>query len=1501
MKMNKIFKKGTALLLALIMVMTLMPVTAYAAVDASGRPTNLDNKLILSIYIGEGFPGEPAFHDSKDYVNINSKFEKRSGDFASKAVGELDPAIYDKLVEGASSSNKTVWGVFDAQGMKDAGYFSPDSSIIKPKNEAAIIRAVKGGDLKNQSDDEVLAQYEIIWYVIKLQTTTIWNRKTSEWHIDGIIKEKETVSINYYGNGNTSGSAPDGEANHEKGKSYTVLGNVGNMVKTSGGTNMEFLGWNTKADGKGTTYLPGAVIDNLTENISLYAMWNSVSRYTATVNTYLNGVLTSDNDIHNSAANRELLLSADGEKFYSLSEKSTGVYTTQVIGNGTFYIYEKNVGGNPTKIYNNPLTIYNQNASLNLHHYSVTYDPNGGSFDSGSQTSVYCYGATVKATSDVPTKDGYIFLGWKVGGEGALIKGGETATASLTGPITLTAQWEKTVNVTINVTIDHNGGDGYDQMGTKDDVFMSLVSKANSTAAYLETGKTLALGAGSHNGFAYSESANVTQYTAEGFVFTNMPGGTAEYTVVTSKSGYDVISVTPTKDGDGNWTIDVEMKYNPTNFDVKFTVMVDENLPEEYIPKAAIVKVTFWSTDRNRWEVITQQEENAPGVRVDLEPVAGDPTKYTGVGSYPVWMYESSVDGVNQPYYYRAMVSAFVYPDGTIVKTILDDNNVLEGNNIVEMTDGIYIAEVTANVPAGSMISRNGYTGVYYDGTEQIGELTIEIERNVYDVTFKGMGGTPAESVMFDQYTIPNLESVIPVREGYNFDGWYKDMACSIPAVEGEDLKSDIELYAKWVEQLRIEGHIMINFWYLQDGRMVYVNEIDRPTEVNIVLQEIRDGVVYDVDSQLMAVNILGMVFVQEFDFENVPNNGGNYRVLVDVLNYESRYNKIADKNYILDFNDAAEAYVSVELDFIPASADQKLVVDAEQIGAIYRPTTILAEIFYRDTGDTYPYQVISQHKGGNYGVVIPMDADGYGDGEESIWKWHTNGNLYDYLMNISKVDGVAFNSDTAPFYVIYSEPTYWNNATDSWGGGTKLENGDAVTYTGELQATLIPKQYVITFNLNADEDTVTGMESYWDATDNQHQIIHEWSHATEITAIPVREGYVFCGWEANVTGAYSENKAGEGTIDAGVQQDVVLTAKWSVPATTYTITTSCEGKGTVSGGGEYVVGDIVTVTATADVASGYEFVGWYENGMLVSKSENYEFEVTGDRTLVAKFKTYAIQVGVAPGDQAGSVTGAGNYPEGKVITLMAEAKAGWYFVGWYDENSNLISTDTVLSHTVVSSCQFNAHFAKKSEFKSNDAYIYGYNDTTMGGDGTLLRCEAAVMIYRLVAKNNNEELLNDFIANDQGVWFQNGMNYMVSKGVFAEDANPLEVVTRGEVFKMVALGLGFTTDSYDSNDSYGGILVDNGYIIGDGPSQVLNSSASMTRAEFCTMINRIIGRTGALLVDTNGSVVDADYYGYTDLDSNDDWYYYEVLRATSAYNDNGYVDPNKRGTRNDF
>jgi uncharacterized repeat protein (TIGR02543 family) len=82
-------------------------------------------------------------------------------------------------------------------------------------------------------------------------------------------KWSAVYSVSYNGNGNTGGSAPTDSANYLQGATVLVQSNSGNLARTG----YAFSGWNTLADGSGTTYSAGNTFLMGTANVTLYAQW----------------------------------------------------------------------------------------------------------------------------------------------------------------------------------------------------------------------------------------------------------------------------------------------------------------------------------------------------------------------------------------------------------------------------------------------------------------------------------------------------------------------------------------------------------------------------------------------------------------------------------------------------------------------------------------------------------------------------------------------------------------------------------------------------------------------------------------------------------------------------------------------------------------------------------------------------------------------------------------------------------------------------------------------------------------------------------------------------------------------------------------------------------------------------------------------------------------------------------------------------------------------------
>lgn len=86
------------------------------------------------------------------------------------------------------------------------------------------------------------------------------------------------VRVIYDGNGSTGGSVPVDTTSYEQGQTVTVLGNTGNLVKN----HYSFAGWNTQADGGGTTYTQAQTFVIGPADVTLYAKWTSNPTYTVT-------------------------------------------------------------------------------------------------------------------------------------------------------------------------------------------------------------------------------------------------------------------------------------------------------------------------------------------------------------------------------------------------------------------------------------------------------------------------------------------------------------------------------------------------------------------------------------------------------------------------------------------------------------------------------------------------------------------------------------------------------------------------------------------------------------------------------------------------------------------------------------------------------------------------------------------------------------------------------------------------------------------------------------------------------------------------------------------------------------------------------------------------------------------------------------------------------------------------------------------------------------------
>ena len=133
------------------------------------------------------------------------------------------------------------------------------------------------------------------------------------------------------------------------------------------------------------------------------------------------------------------------------------------------------------------------------------------------------------------------------------------------------------------------------------------------------------------------------------------------------------------------------------------------------------------------------------------------------------------------------------------------------------------------------------------------------------------------------------------------------------------------------------------------------------------------------------------------------------------------------------------------------------------------------------------------------------------------------------------------------------------------------------------------------------------------------------------------------------------------------------------------------EEGGSVSGAGTYKKDMTVTLKATAK--SGYQFLNWTENDVIVSTENEYSFIVTKDINLIANFeKTTCNVTAVANPEEAGTITGTGTYVKNMSVTLTAKANEGYKFLNW-TENGVIVSTESEYSFVVSLDTDLVANF----------------------------------------------------------------------------------------------------------------------------------------------------------------------------------------------------------------
>lgn len=234
-------------------------------------------------------------------------------------------------------------------------------------------------------------------------------------------------NISFNGNKATSGKM-SALADKKYGSTFALTKN------TFKRTGYKFVGWNTKADGKGTAYTDGAKVKNLTSSngttVTLYAQWEK-QKYSITYKLD-GGKNSSKNPTSYTITTSTIKLQNPTKTNYTFG----GWYSDSKFKNKVSEIKKGSTG---TK------TFY---AKWIKNKYAIKFDGNGATSGKMSTVKDVAVDKTVTLTNNAFKKTGYKFVGWNTKKDGKgdsytnkqKVKGLSKSNGKT---VTLYAQWEK--------------------------------------------------------------------------------------------------------------------------------------------------------------------------------------------------------------------------------------------------------------------------------------------------------------------------------------------------------------------------------------------------------------------------------------------------------------------------------------------------------------------------------------------------------------------------------------------------------------------------------------------------------------------------------------------------------------------------------------------------------------------------------------------------------------------------------------------------------------------------------------------------------------------------------------------------------------------------------------------------------------------------------------------------------------------------------------------------
>ena len=138
------------------------------------------------------------------------------------------------------------------------------------------------------------------------------------------------------------------------------------------------------------------------------------------------------------------------------------------------------------------------------------------------------------------------------------------------------------------------------------------------------------------------------------------------------------------------------------------------------------------------------------------------------------------------------------------------------------------------------------------------------------------------------------------------------------------------------------------------------------------------------------------------------------------------------------------------------------------------------------------------------------------------------------------------------------------------------------------------------------------------------------------------------------------------------------------------TINANPTNGGTVTGGGEYISGEEILLTANSN--TDYIFVNWKKGDVVVSTESEFTYTTTEENvSLTANFaiKTYHLSLNNPFPNGSAVITGSGDYTPGTNVNITVTSGSGWAFSKWKKQTgAGLIDISIIPNFTYTTTAE---------------------------------------------------------------------------------------------------------------------------------------------------------------------------------------------------------------------